>query len=405
MSTPTSATARRHVATAVAAVLLTTAFGACGKDDSGNRPAGGPSAPQTGRADTVERTTRVEVIKAAGAKEGFDPETIYRRDSPGVVTILSTGLRENGKVGAGQGSGFVVNADGEIATNAHVITSGEGDAVRRAEKVFVRFPDGNQVPAKIIGFDPFSDVGLVKIDPAGLSLRPLPLGSVQRVKVGAPVAAIGSPFGEEQSLSVGVVSATDRSIESLTGFQTSGAIQTDAAINQGNSGGPLLDAGGSVLGINSQIRTQSGDGTGVGFAVPVDTVKRSLDQLRKDGEVHYAYLGISSQQIYPQLSERFSLPVKEGVWVQEVVPDGPADKAGVTAGDKTERFQEQPFQVGGDIITAVEGEKVQLANDLSRALEPLDVGSKVTLTIFRKGKQRDIEVTLGERPLSRPKRR
>jgi len=391
---------------AVAAVALAlgagTALGACGKDSEENRAA---TSPAVQRADTVERTTRVEVVKASGEDVGFDPEGIYRRDSPGVVTILSTGLRENGREGAGQGSGFVVNADGEIATNAHVITSGEGDAVRKAEKVFVRFPDGNQVPAKIVGFDPFSDVGLLKINPTGLSLRPLPLGSVENVKVGAPVAAIGSPFGEEQSLSVGIVSATDRSIESLTGFQTSGAIQTDAAINQGNSGGPLLDASGSVLGINSQIRTQSGDGTGVGFAVPVDTVKRSLEQLRSTGRVRYAYLGISSQQIYPQLAERFDLPVKQGVWVQEVVPDGPADKGGVTAGDDTERFQEQPFQVGGDIITAVEGEKVVLANDLSRALEPLDVGSKVTLSIFRKGQREEIEVTLGERPVSRPNRR
>jgi S1-C subfamily serine protease len=386
----------------VAAVLcLGAPLGACGKDDP-SRPAA--TAPQTGRPDTVERTTRVEVVKASGADEGFDPETIYRRDSPGVVTILSTGLRENGKEGAGQGSGFVVNAGGEIATNAHVITSGEGNAVRKAEKVFVRFPDGNQVPASIVGYDPFADVGLIKVSPAGLRLRPLPLGSVERVKVGAPVAAIGSPFGEEQSLSVGIVSATDRSIQSLTGFQTSGAIQTDAAINQGNSGGPLLDAGGSVLGINSQIRTQSGDGTGVGFAVPVDTVKRSLDQLRKEGKVHYAYLGVSSQQIYPQLAERFKLPVKQGVWVQEVVPDGPADKAGISAGHDTQRFQEQPFQVGGDIITAVNGHEVQLANDLSRALEPQDVGSKVTLTIFRKGEERKIVVTLGERPLSRPDR-
>ena len=156
------------------------------------------------------------------------------------------------------------------------MTTGQGDGLKRAKEVYVQFADGNQVDATIVGVDPDSDVALLRIDPAGLTLRPLPLGSSGALKVGAPVVAIGSPYGEPQSLSVGVISGLDRSIDSLTGFSIDGAIQTDAAINRGNSGGPLVDARGRVLGINSQIRSTGGGGEGVGFAVPVDTVRRAL---------------------------------------------------------------------------------------------------------------------------------
>ena len=149
--------------------------------------------------------------------------------------------------------------------------------------MFVQFADHNQVPATILGADPFSDVALIRVDPAGLTLRPLPLGSNASIAVGSPVAAIGSPFGEQESLSVGVVSGLDRTIDSLTNFQISGAIQTDAAINRGNSGGPLVNARGEVVGINSQIQSTSGGGEGVGFAVPINLVKRSVDQLRTGG--------------------------------------------------------------------------------------------------------------------------
>jgi S1-C subfamily serine protease len=166
------------------------------------------------------------------------------------------------------------------------------------------------------------------VDPGGLRLRPLPLGSTRGLAVGAPVVAIGSPFGEEQSLSVGVISALDRQIDSLTGFTTIGAVQTDAAINQGNSGGPLLDGDGDVLGINSQIRTESGAGTGVGFAVPVDTVKRSVDQLRRTGKVRYAYLGISSTRVYPQLAESSTSACAAGAWVQTIPRAAPRDGGG-----------------------------------------------------------------------------
>jgi S1-C subfamily serine protease len=385
-------------------VLCALALGACGRDSSSGADASPAAGTSTGETRTVERSTRVEVVKESGEAEGFDPEGIYRREGAGVVTIISAGLPGETGQGAGQGSGFVINADGEIVTNAHVVTSGEGRAIRKAENVYVRFEDGNQVPARIVGFDPFSDVALLKIDPAGLTLRPLPLGSSNGVAVGAPVAAIGSPFGEEQSLSVGVVSALDRDIQSLTGFETTGAVQTDAAINRGNSGGPLLDARGRVLGINAQIRTTSGESSGVGFAIPVDTVKRSIDQLRSSGRARYAYLGVATAALYPQLAERLDLPVKQGALVQEVTEGGPADEAGLRAGEDTVRFQEREYTTGGDIVTHVDGRRVREENDLAEALLAFSPGQRVRLDVLRDGDRERIDVELGERPLEAPRR-
>jgi S1-C subfamily serine protease len=377
-----------------AALLCAVTLAACGRDRSGG------DDPAAARTQTVERTTRVEVVKQAGRQGGFDPEGIYRRDAAGVVTILSTG-GDGG--GGGQGSGFVVDGRGEIATNAHVVTTGEGNDIRRAESVYVRFRDGNQVPASIVGFDPFADVALLRLDPRGLRLRPLPLGSTDDLVVGAPVAAIGSPFGEEQSLSVGVISALDRSIESLTGFSTTGAIQTDAAINRGNSGGPLLDARGRVLGINAQIRTATGAGSGVGFAVPVDSVRRSLSQLRRHGRVRYGYLGVTTAPVYPQLAERFDLGVDSGAWVQDVAPDGPADDAGLRAGDDRVTFQHRPYVEGGDVVTAVNGRRVRHEADLAAALLGYGPGRRVRVDVIRDGRRTSVQVVLGERPLDAPR--
>ncbi|MEA2248832.1 MAG: hypothetical protein QOH46_3361 [Solirubrobacteraceae bacterium] len=361
-----------------------------------------------GKEKTAVRTetTRVEVLQSTGdgSDPAFDPSAIYKRESPGVVTVISTGLGGSGQGGSGGlGSGFVISGRGEIATNAHVVTSGEGASVREADRVYVRFQDDNQVPAKIVGFDPFSDVALLRINPNGLTLRPLPLGSAGDLVVGSPVAAIGSPFGEEQSLSVGVISALDRSIQSLTGFDTIGAIQTDAAINHGNSGGPLLDARGRVLGINAQIQTSTGEGSGVGFAVSVDTVKRSLAQLREAGKARYAYLGVATVPVFPQLAEHFDLPVQHGAWVQSVTPGGPANRAGLRGGSRQERFQDRAYAVGGDVIAGIDGRPVREDTDVAKALVARAPGDEVKLEVIRGGERRTLRVRLGERPLDAPR--
>ena len=376
---------------------------------------GGDDSGDSGQTKTT--TTRVEVLEEAGGAEGerrttFDPRRIYRDEAPGVVTVVSlfgsAGLDSilgggGGDDQGGVGSGFVVSRNGEIATNAHVVTTGEGDEIERARQVYVEFADGNQVEAKIVGHDPNADIALLKVNPAGLTLRPLPLAQSDAVQVGTPVAAIGSPFGEKQSLSVGVVSAIDRAIDSLTEFQISGAIQTDAAINPGNSGGPLVDGRGRVIGVNQQIKSRSGGGEGVGFAVPADVVRRSLDGLRENGAVKYAYLGVQSVELYPQLVKRFDLPVGKGAWLQVVQPDGPGEKAGLRGGRGEVRFQARSFLEGGDIVTRIEDRKIDTPDDLSEAVQLFDPGQKVTVEVWRDGKKRELELELGERPLNPPR--
>jgi 2-alkenal reductase len=213
------------------------------------------------------------------------------------------------------------------------------------------------------------------------------------------VAAIGSPFGERQSLSIGVISALDRTIQSLTQFEIGDAIQTDAAINPGNSGGPLLDAQGRVIGINAQIKSQSGGGEGVGFAIPVDTVRRSLRELRAKGRVDYGYLGVESLTVWPQLAERIGLHVDTGALVQDVVDGSPADSAGLEAGEDTISFQGQTnIAVGGDLIVGVDGTELTHEHDLADEIAAHGAGDRVRLTLFRDGERRTVEVVLGKRP-------
>jgi S1-C subfamily serine protease len=379
-----------------AIVLALAALAGCGGGDDKDSTSGDSGS---GKAET----TRVEVIENSGQEGGFDPKAIYESEAPGVVTVLSLfeagGLDSLEQGGGGVGSGFVLNGEGEVVTNAHVVTTGEGEAVSRAREVYVEFADGNQVEAEIVGADPNADIALLKIDPKGLKLRPLPLGESASVEVGEPVAAIGSPFGERQSLSIGVISAIDRSINSLTSFDIAGAFQTDAAINPGNSGGPLVDGEGRVIGINQQIKTTSGGGEGVGFAVPIDAVKRSLDMLRKDGRADYAYLGVSSVELYPQLVEKFDLDVQKGAWVQDVNPGGPAEKAGIRGGGSPVEFQAQAFRPGGDVITKVDGKAIEDSAQLADMIADHEPGEEVPLEIHRGGDTRTVDVKLGERPL------
>jgi S1-C subfamily serine protease len=368
---------RRALGAALALVLALSGCGSGGGDASSTAAAGGK---------------RPQVIVQA-ATRGFDAAEVYREAAPGVVTI-----RTIFSGGAAEGSGFVLDTAGHIVTNAHVVTDGEGDDRKPARAVFVEFPDRNILNAEIVGFDPFADVALLRVEPDGFDLHPLRLGEDADLVVGQPVAAIGSPFGEQQSLSSGIVSATDRSVESLTRFQIDGAIQTDASINPGNSGGPLLDAAARVIGINQQIETSSGANDGVGFAVPISTVKRSLAQLKEDGEVEYAYIGVTSQALYPQLAEKLELDTDSGGLISEVVAGSPADDAGLRGGEGKLRFQAGAYDTGGDVILAVDGRDVVTPDDLAHTISTFQPGETVTLEILRDGQREQVDVTLGRRP-------
>ncbi|HEU5106663.1 MAG TPA: trypsin-like peptidase domain-containing protein [Solirubrobacterales bacterium] len=377
----------RRGALLLALLLGLALLAGCGTSGDGTTEGGTESAQ-------VLRPTEEPQVAIETSSPGFDASEVYERASPGVVTIRSVFAG----AGAAEGSGFVVSGDGEIVTNAHVVTEEAGGDRERADQVYVEFPDRNVVPAEIIGFDPFVDVALLKIAPKGLDLHPLELGDDSKLHVGQPVAAIGNPFGEQQSLSVGVVSATDRSVQSLTQFQISGAIQTDASINPGNSGGPLLDAGARVIGINQQIETNSGANDGVGFAVPISAAQRSIAQLREDGEAEYAYLGVSAQPLYPQLARKLDLDTTFGGLVSEVVSGGPAEEAGIEAGDEKLRFQAAQYQTGGDVILQVEGEDIVTPDDLAEVISAHRPDEEVTVTILRDNERKTIELKLGKRP-------
>jgi S1-C subfamily serine protease len=382
-----------HVrAAAIAAAALSLALGGC---SSGKKSATtSEEAPQP-RQGPVEKT-RVHVVDGIGSKGGFDAGTIYRRLAPGVVTVISDRGAASGPTGLG--SGFVIDGKGDIATNAHVIRS-DPPKLQRAKSVYVKFGDGNLVLAKVVGDDLNADVALLKVNPAGLTLTPLPLGSSSKLSVGSPVAAIGSPFGEGQSLSVGVISATGRDIESLTAFRIGNAIQTDAAINHGNSGGPLIDAHGQVIGINSQIQSTGGGGEGVGFAVPADAVRRSLAELRAKGRVDYAYLGVTSLELYPQLAQRLGIPSQHGALVAKVEAGSPGAAAGLKAGTTKIMFQGQKgIPQGGDAIVAVDGKPLTESTDLPDAIASKAPGDKVRLTVLRGSARRIVTVTLAPRP-------
>jgi 2-alkenal reductase len=332
---------------------------------------------------------------------GFEPAKIYAGRSSGVVTIysfFSSGQRS-------QGSGFIVSDEGHVLTNSHVVTeAGEGSAVHGATRLYVVFADGDRIPGEIVGWDLFNDIGVVKVDPRDHAVSPLPLGDSSRVIVGEPVAAIGSPFGQESSLSVGVVSATQRSIESLTSdYDVSGAIQIDAPINHGNSGGPLLDARGQVIGINAQIRSDSGNAEGVGFAIPINSARRSMEQLISTGKVTYAYVGVTTQDVTPAVARRFDLGAQRGALIQSVVDGAPAAAAGLHGGDDIEPFNGISISLGGDLIVAFAGERVERAADIAAIVtNRLRPGQTVSVTVVRggTGKRETVRLRLVERPLN-----
>src|SRR6478672_8910722 len=348
-------------------------------------------------APPVEVANAPRVTPLLGGR--FDPAGIYQGRAGGVVTIYSVFGSGSGASEA-QGSGFVVSGDGVILTNSHVVTTaGEGGgAVTPASSVYVEFKDRDRVAAKIVGWDVFDDVGVIKVDPKTHALAPVPLGDSSRVVVGEPVAAIGSPFGNENSLAVGVVSATQRSIESLTSqYNLVDAIQVDAPINHGNSGGPLFDARGRVIGINAQIRSQSGQAEGVGFAVPINSARRSMEQLIANGSVSYAYVGVETTDLTPALARRFGYAVSQGAVVTGLQPGSPAVKAGLRADSSRAQAFGVVFPRNGDVIVAIDGQRVAGSEDIARIVTNMSPGDIARFTVQRGHSRLALPLRLGER--------
>jgi S1-C subfamily serine protease len=338
----------------------------------------------------------------AGPTGAFSPADIYRKSAAGVVLVLASfGDSSDPHSGLGEalGSGFVVDERGTILTNAHVVTeNGE-----RATEVSVAFREGDdqtgqQIRAEVVGVDQTTDVAVLRIDPTGHDLTPLPLGDSSRVGVGQWVVAIGNPLGFDFSLTAGIISGLGRDLRAPNGAIIPNGIQTDAAINQGNSGGPLLDQDGNVIGINEQIATTSGSFSGVGFAIPINLAKSVMEQIEDTGQVRHAYLGIEGQTITPALASVLELPADEGVLVISVQSGTAAEKAGIRGGTDTRTIQGMSFQVGGDIITRIDGQPLASMEDLAATIAEKQPGERLTLTLLRDGSSRELTVTLGDRP-------
>jgi len=331
---------------------------------------------------------------------GLTPAQIYKAAAPGVVFIRSTIVSQtqspfdvfpSTQQGQASGTGFVLDHNGTILTNAHVV---EG-----ASKVTVQFENQKIVDATVAGKDLSSDLAVLKVSPAGLKLSPLTLGDSSHLQVGDPAVAIGNPFGLARTLTTGVISALQRPLTAPNGFTIDNVIQTDAPLNPGNSGGPLLDAFGHVIGINSQIATADGGAgsVGIGFAVPINTAKAVIPQLERSGDVARAYLGLTTITIDASLAA-LNLPAGSGALVQKVTPGSPAAAAGLRAGSIAAQVGGGRVQLGGDIVVSIDGRKISTGDDLTGLISGHKVGDTVRLGILRGGKQISVPVKLGNRP-------
>jgi putative serine protease PepD len=364
-------TSRRTPALLVAVAL---ASGAGGAAVYGLADGGGTTTVTTAPVTTA--TARpAAAVKTTG---GLTVSQIYQQVKNGVVDIKVTtssgastpnfgGPDNNGgsQESQAEGSGFVIDNNGHIATNQHVVDG--------ATSIKVTFADGKTASAKVVGMDRSTDVAVIQVDAAKSELHPLTFANSNDVQVGDGVVAIGSPFGLEGTVTTGIVSALDRTIQAPNNFTISGAIQTDAAINHGNSGGPLLDSAGNVIGINSQIESDSGGNDGVGFAIPSTMVQRVAQELISGGKVAHAYLGV-------QLSDATS---GGGASIGQVAGGGPASDAGLKS---------------GDVVTAIDGRNIGGADALVNAIDAHKPGDQVTLTVRRGGDTSQIKVKLGTRP-------
>jgi S1-C subfamily serine protease len=357
------------------------------------------------RSDSVTIKEVAPPHKSSGGTAGTPAVTdgsssvreVYTRDGRGVVSVDVAATSDAGPAG---GSGFVVDEAGHIVTNQHVV---EG-----AEEISVRFAGGVRREAEVVGQDPSTDVALIKVDAPKEALKPLTLGDSNSVGVGEPVIAIGNPLNVGISVTTGIVSGLGRPIQAPNNYTINDAVQTDAAINPGNSGGPLLDSRGTVIGVNAQIASESGGFEGVGFAVPINTVKGVIKQLITEGKVVHGYIGVSMFQLdidelsaYAGLSEkdlgeRYGLP-SNGAIVSEVTPDGPAEKAGIRGGDVKE-IEGIPVPIG-DVITGIEGDPVSSSEDVIEVVNSVKPGDRLLITVVTPGeKERRVDVRVGTRP-------
>ena len=312
---------------------------------------------------------------------------LFQRVAPSVVHIRVTTA-----TGSGSGSGFFYDHEGHIVTNNHVVED--------AETIRVALADGTTVPAEVVGTDPDADLAVIVVDAPAELVVPAELGDSSQVQVGQWAIAIGNPFGLERTVTRGIVSALGRVFPQESGFSIANLIQTDAAINPGNSGGPLLDLRGRVIGVNTMIVSETGASAGLGFAIPVNIVKKVVPALIKDGSYAHPWLGIRGYTITPELVEALNLPVERGALVGEVTPGGPADKAGLRGGRRTVRIPGyvEPVQAGGDIIVAIDGTRVTGMDSLISYLDFTEAGQVVVLDVIRGTQRLSIEVTLGRRP-------
>jgi S1-C subfamily serine protease len=365
---------------------------------------GGAIAVGVDRAVGNEGTTTVvrEINAASSESAAFENgpgrtiADIYSSARRGVVQVLATSVvSDNPFFGSREsrslGSGFVIDKSGHVVTNYHV--------VENASRVEVSFSGNDEMPAAVVGTDPFTDIAVLRIRGAqNRALTPLELGTSSAVNVGDAVVAIGNPFGLERTVTAGIVSALQREIRAPNGFAIDQAIQTDAAINHGNSGGPLLNADGRVIGVNAQIETESGGNVGIGFAIPIDTVKEVVSQILEHGRVEHAYIGIEMKTITDELAANVRLPVDSGVLIQVVRPDSPAAGAGLRGGTTQVVVDGESYLVGGDVIAKADGQVVESVEQLRSVVTSKQPGDELALEIHREDETTEVTVKLGRQP-------
>jgi len=349
---------------------------------------------------TVIRQVPVSSSEPAAQTTPLTVGQVYRNAYRGVVEITVTSESQSNPFGqqqsqTAQGSGFVIDDSGHIVTNDHVVDS--------AKTVSVQFWNGATYKASVVGTDPSTDLGVIKVDAPQSVLHPLQFGNSSDVQVGDAAIAIGSPFGLEETVTSGIVSALHRQMEAPNNFTINDSIQTDAAINHGNSGGPLLNISGQVIGVNSQIRSDSGGSDGVGFAIPSDTVKSIADTLIGNGKVEHAYLGVSVQEISSSVADQLNLVT--GVEVATVKANTPAAKAGLKGSTGNKVLDGQQYPTGGDVITAIDGQKVTSSENVQQAIDAHQPGDTVKITYWRNGDSHTVSVKLTTRPTTIPQQR